>query len=1008
MSLISLSYDNRVDAAGNWPRHLAPPALLLAAQQLGLQLRFGKLEAAERFSVPDRMRWLLETLPLLSDWQLAAFFDATDVMPLCGEAELVAKANQLLSGHGRDRAVIISAEAWMWPREVTYHGSLLFRAGGAYPESGTPLRYVNVGSLLGSPAAVLAVMRCMEQRYGFPQTCPSAVNTNGSLVLTPVAGALSQQSGLNEQACWHVYLVEQAKGLLPASCPRLLPDARGDLFLPLSKVADGVQWRADGRVVYAPTQATPCVIHANGASKWMVLVMEEWWRRVHGPRNVSCRSPSASPPAPCTRRHSPFAFPAADQNLSGAQLTIDQMAARFQKRHRLSSDDLAMSYLRKRILPALQGGALASSVIPGVCEFTTDNEGASCSAWDFMGSWTARTLHACIARCAACGHCFHISYDKRSHDCSFFRFCDSTYVVGTGHTTHQVRHSDGTPAPSVAGLSTAALQLSWSPPHKPAPQPPSSFFMYSDPALDHGWLRHCPGFEELQNGVRAERLGEVQMRDVLSRSPRRVSDPSAAQLFYVPLWEYASYALGQCNGTSHTQRMARAADALRASPQFARARGADHVWVSTASELHPGEVAAWLDMSVGSDNGRYAGLYARVGKPLAPLLERTIVGRYKSHGPLRSRVGASVVEIPFPANQHAPRQAAEWGGHARPTLLYFAGSLDVCCVGREIRCAVAELVGSQPHLAAVRIEPSLRESEGPIPPCTARALNRSRSSGGSLGERHLRSAFLGAASSAPAAVRAARQMARSRFCLVPAGDECVSSRLYTAIAAGCLPVVVCDWLRGAFDWAARYSAFWIKVPRLQFVKDPASVLQGLRSMPHAEEARRRALLDAARADMLYARADSRVGTHLLTAAARAANRGHAKRPAAPSGARVERASGGRRLAQRFQADLAPTHLKAKASSSALKGHCSSASLNADCEADDQGSWRVSESELRGGEASLAAACVRRCLKCTRCRYVSFSVKWRDCRRAHLIQHSQPCSRSPHAPRCPPAQLVPPL
>lgn len=945
MSLISLSYDSRVDAAGNWPRHLAPPPLLSAAQRLGLQLRFGKLVTAERFSVPDRMRWLLETLPLLSDWRLAAFFDATDLMPLCGEAELVAKASRLLSGHRKDGAVIISAEAWMWPRRVTYHGSLLFRRGGAYPESATPLRYVNVGSLLGSPAAMLAVLRCMEQRYGFPQRCPSAVNANGSLVLTPVAGALSEHSGLNEQACWHVYLVEQANGLLPASCPRLVPDARGDLFLPLSKVADDVQWRADGRVIFAPTQAAPCVIHANGASKWMVLVLEEWWRLVHGPRN----------------------------------LTVDNMLARFQKRHRLSSDDLATRYLRKRVLPALQGGA-SSLTSPGVCEFTTDNEGASCSTWDFKGSWTARSLRACVARCATCGHCFHISYDKRSHDCSFFRFCDSTYVVGTGHTTHQVRHSDGTPAPSVAGLSTAALQLSWSPPHKPAPELPSSFFMYSDPALDHGWLRHCPGFEELQAGVRAERLGEVRMRDVLSRSSRRVSDPAAAQLLYVPLWEYASYALGQCNGTNHTQRMARAADALRASPQFARSRGADHVWVSTASRLHDGEVAGWLDTSVGSDFGGYFGLYARVGKPLAPLLERTIVGRYKSHGPLRSRVGASVVEIPFPANQHVSHEPAERGGHARPTLLYFAGSLDVCCAGREIRCAVAELVGNQPHLVAVRIEPSLRDSEGPMPPCTARALNRSRSSGGRLGERQrLKSANLGAASSAPAAVRAARQMARARFCLVPAGDECVSSRLYTAIAAGCLPVVICDWLRGAFDWAARYGAFWIKVPRVQFLKDPASVLEVLRSMPPAEEARRRALLDAARADVLYARADSRVGTHLLTAAAQVVSSTHARRLAKPSGSRVERAAQRHRTQHvQVQTNLAPVHLKVKASSSPLKGHCSSAPLNANCEVDDQGSWSASESELRSGEASLAAACVRRCLQCTRCRYVSFSAKWRDC------------------------------
>ena len=36
------------------------------------------------------------------------------------------------------------------------------------------------------------------------------------------------------------------------------------------------------------------------------------------------------------------------------------------------------------------------------------------------------------------------------------------------------------------------------------------------------------------------------------------------------------------------------------------------------------------------------------------------------------------------------------------------------------------------------------------------------------------------------------QMASSRFCLVPAGDNEVSSRLYSAMAAGCIPVVVAN------------------------------------------------------------------------------------------------------------------------------------------------------------------------------------------------------------------------
>ena len=56
-----------------------------------------------------------------------------------------------------------------------------------------------------------------------------------------------------------------------------------------------------------------------------------------------------------------------------------------------------------------------------------------------------------------------------------------------------------------------------------------------------------------------------------------------------------------------------------------------------------------------------------------------------------------------------------------------------------------------------------------------------------------------------------RAMRRSIFCLVPPGDTCVTSRLYTAIAAGCIPVVLCDRLVGGFAANANYSSFWVSV-----------------------------------------------------------------------------------------------------------------------------------------------------------------------------------------------------
>ena len=60
-------------------------------------------------------------------------------------------------------------------------------------------------------------------------------------------------------------------------------------------------------------------------------------------------------------------------------------------------------------------------------------------------------------------------------------------------------------------------------------------------------------------------------------------------------------------------------------------------------------------------------------------------------------------------------------------------------------------------------------------------------------------------------------MAASRFCLVPAGDNEVSSRLYSAMSAGCVPVVIANQLSGAFASQIPYSRFWIRVEQSTFM-----------------------------------------------------------------------------------------------------------------------------------------------------------------------------------------------
>ena len=207
------------------------------------------------------------------------------------------------------------------------------------------------------------------------------------------------------------------------------------------------------------------------------------------------------------------------------------------------------------------------------------------------------------------------------------------------------------------------------------------FYMYDGPILDHDWLRHCDGFDDLVLTSQRENLGEVHIRRLLHRHPRRTLDASKASLFYVPIFEYASYVLGACNGTSHRGRMTAARDALVASPYFQRHRGVDHIFASTG----------W---SYASRTAPLKTMWSRMA-PLSEALRCGMAGRYKDDRlATMSRVGSCVVELPYPTARIGRRQARQTGqnpqglardGQSRPILLHFAGSFDVCCHGKAIR-----------------------------------------------------------------------------------------------------------------------------------------------------------------------------------------------------------------------------------------------------------------------------------------------------------------------------------
>lgn len=202
---------------------------------------------------------------------------------------------------------------------------------------------------------------------------------------------------------------------------------------------------------------------------------------------------------------------------------------------------------------------------------------------------------------------------------------------------------------------------------------------------------------------------------------------------------------------------------------------------------------------------------------------------------------------------------------ARPLLVSFSGSLDVCCSGQKIRCAVGDVMVATHDETDVAILPSVRGSDlqGSIRnnSCAARTLHRLGRVTNASHASETRRAWAGAyatpfrhsAAQVALSQRAGDAMARSVFCLVPAGDTFISSRLYSSIGAGCLPVILGDPILRVAAFASRvnYTAFAVQVAERHFVRWPDKLVPFLRHMPVAEVQQRQRALAAARRQILF-------------------------------------------------------------------------------------------------------------------------------------------------------------
>lgn len=353
------------------------------------------------------------------------------------------------------------------------------------------------------------------------------------------------------------------------------------------------------------------------------------------------------------------------------------------------------------------------------------------------------------------------------------------------------------------------------------------FFMYSGDAFPTpDALLACRSLKRLKplEEPMAQFYAEIELYRQLSSHPARVRDPALAELFYVPILPHLDADAGGCNGTSHRLRMSHIAATLRASPYWQRSNGTNHMWACTCVMMK-----------------------AMVTNELWSLL-RTAV--HAVHSVPRGHASPSRCQIAIPysnptfASVSAAAQDWRIPGRPRPILAHFRGR-----IMNRVRSVLVKRYGPQPGHVIEAAHPA-----------TAARCNLNKCS-----------AKAKAAHAFPSQQAHLDEMTRSVFCLVPAGDSPPSSRLYLAVAAGCIPVLISDAFEGAFSSTVPWSTFSLRFPERDVTSGAANLTALLRTVAHDPlrlGGLQRALQEHAH-DVLWEAPRSKVGEHALALATHA-------------------------------------------------------------------------------------------------------------------------------------------
>ncbi|KAL1495404.1 hypothetical protein AB1Y20_016772 [Prymnesium parvum] len=470
-------------------------------------------------------------------------------------------------------------------------------------------------------------------------------------------------------------------------------------------------------------------------------------------------------------------------------------------------------------------------------------------------------------------------------------------------------HTRGAPPPQ-SSTSATWRRVSSSPPSLGTPP---RFFLYDSPPLNHSRLLRCAGDAWRYDDSAAE----VPMLRLLARHPARTLDPSSASLFILAVLPHLSHAVRSCGGDAHAARMDAAAAALRASPHFRKRGGADHLVVTNSFRL-----AALGALREAMANGSVAWFELPSGARMGP------------HRVHELATWRCTVVIPYLSNPYCPSVASYRHNSSSSSFHSLSPSSPSSSSSSSLSSSSSSSSSlSSSSLSSSSSSSSSLSSSSPSLSSSSPSPSSSSSSPSSLSPSPRASIFFQGSVEAGRSVRAAvlrlrtypgadianasrerilavarggtdplvprrysplgtaLRMANADFCLVPKGDTPTSSRLYSALACGCVPLIVSNdfkphqpfphvlppsrhfWNLGLPKLASHANASEaLRVPRplwireAQFIAGPAKQLDVKLRGPAGLAAHlprlRRALEDLS-VDLLYDAPGSRVAHNLL-------------------------------------------------------------------------------------------------------------------------------------------------